>query len=381
MTREQNEYYADIEEEDELSDIEDRELANLDDLITEPFDPAKIDISMRSMTLDLLIKRIREKEINLFTKFQRQGDLWGINEQSRLIESLLVRIPLPAFYFDGTDDNQWLIVDGLQRLTTLKNFVVDKNLKLQNLEFLTQYNKYNFDELPRQMQRRIEETQVTVFIINPGTPPEVKFNIFRRINTGGLSLEPQEIRHALNQGIAADFLEELAEVAVFKEATCYLIKKDRMQDREFVLRFLAFTMTHYTKYNPDLENFLNDAMDQLKKLTISDREKLKLKFIKAMYAAIEIFGNDAFRKRYSENDARKPINKALFELWSVLLGELSEKQLLILIDRKQELVGKYMLLLNNDRDFERAISTGTSKKATVLKRFSKIENIIKEVIE
>lgn len=369
-----------IDEENEIYHIEEEYTENSDGTITEPFDPSKIDISMRPMTLDLLVRRIREIEIDLNTKFQRKGDLWGISEQSRLIESIMVRIPLPAFYFDGTDDNQWLIVDGLQRLTTLKKFVVDKTLKLSNLEFLTQYNNHNFNDLPRQMQRRIEETQVTVFIINPGTPPEVKFNIFRRINTGGLTLEPQEIRHALNQGAAADFLEELAELIIFKKATCNLIKSDRMQDREFVLRFLAFTMTHYTKYNPDLENFLNKAMNRLGQISPKERENLKEKFIKAMHAAITIFGNDAFRKRYNKNDPRKPINKALFESWSVILGGLNVEQLRILSNKKNMLITNYMFLLNNDKSFERSITTGTSQSGSVLMRFQRIESTIKEVI-
>lgn len=378
---EENEIEEEVEVEVEIFKGDSIDLNEKSNDIVDPFDPSEIDISMRSMTLDLLIRRIRENEINLLTKFQRQGDLWKINEQSRLIESLLVRIPLPAFYFDGTDDNQWLIVDGLQRLSTLKKFVIENKLTLTNLEFLNQYENCTFEELPRQMQRRIEETQVTVFIINPGTPPEVKFNIFRRINTGGLTLEPQEIRHALNQGIAAEFLEELADLQIFREATCELIKKDRMLDREFVLRFLAFTMTHYTKYNPDLENFLNNAMDRLKNTTLKEREELKKKFITAMSASIAIFGNDAFRKRYKIDDSRKPINKALFELWSVLLGTLDENKLKELISKKEDLIEKYMHLLNTDTIFERSISTGTSKKATVLKRFKEIETLIEEVLK
>jgi hypothetical protein len=363
------------------SSIEEELQDDHSELITDPFDPAKIDISMRSMTLDLLIRRIKEQEIALDTKFQRKADLWGITEQSRLIESLMVRIPLPAFYFDGTDDNQWLIVDGLQRLTTLKKFVVDKSLQLSNLEFLTQYNNHNFDNLPRQMQRRIEETQVTVFIINPGTPPEVKFNIFKRINTGGLTLEPQEIRHALNQGNAADFLENLAKLDIFKEATCNLIKSDRMQDREFVLRFISFTMVHYSKYTPDLENFLNNAMINLGKLSTTERTELKNRFVKAMKYSVEIFGNDAFRKRYNKDDSRKPINKALFETWSVILGGLSDDQLRLLSNKREDLISRYITLLNNNKNFERSITTGTSQNTSVQIRFKFIESIVKETLE
>jgi uncharacterized protein with ParB-like and HNH nuclease domain len=161
-----------------------------------------------------------------------------------LIESILIRFPLPAFFFDASDDNNWLVVDGLQRLSSIRNFCVEKDpkkrLKLTNLEFLSHLNGETWDTLDEDLRRVIEESQVVIYKIMPGTPTDVKFNIFKRINTGGLILEPQEIRHALFQGKPADFIAELGKNIEFIKATQGKIKTHRMLDRDFANRFLGF---------------------------------------------------------------------------------------------------------------------------------------------
>ena len=125
-----------------------------------PFDPSKIDIDMKTMELSSIIKRLEYGEINMNTAFQRKSGLWTKVQKSQLIESLLLRIPIPAFYFDGGIKDNWLIIDGLQRITALKEFVVDETLGLSGLEFFKDLDGLTFTELPRAFARRIEETNI-----------------------------------------------------------------------------------------------------------------------------------------------------------------------------------------------------------------------------
>jgi len=352
-------------------------------LMEKPFDPSKIDIATKTLSIDLLIKRLKAEpvEIDLSPAFQRHSDLWDDEKQSRLIESILIKFPLPAFYFDGSDNNKWLVVDGLQRLSSLRNFIILKKLKLKGLEFLSQLNGFKFDDLQRNLQRQIEETQITAYIINAGTPNEVKFNIFQRINTGGLTLNSQEIRHALNQGIPATFVAELADSKEFREATNEALKSTRMMDREFVTRFLAFYLHPYTEYVPDLDTYMNSAMGELKRMNDWQRQKIKSDFIQSVSLAKFIFGEWTYRKADKYPDKRKPINKALFEVWSVLLARLNENQRNIIENKKEILFDKSIKLIKENTIFLNSITTSTGNKSNVTYRFSSIEKIIKETLE
>jgi hypothetical protein len=346
--------------------------------IVHPLDPKKIDITTKQMILEAIFRRLRNKEIDLKTFFQQEMNLWDKTKQSRLIESILLKLPLPTFYFDGSDDNNWLIVDGLQRLSTFQNYIIENKFPLQNLEYLAQFNGFYYSSLPRELQRRIEEYEITVYIINPGTPENVKFNLYKRINTGGLILTAQEIRHVINHGIPAYFINELAELEEFKK---YRINRKRMLDRDFVTRFVAFYIHTPEEYETDLETFLNTSMNKLKKLSDQKREQLKVDFKKSLRTAWNIFGNDAFRKRYDKSDKRKPVNKALFETWNVALCKLEEDEIETVIERRDILKEEFINLLNSDKDFERSITSGTGDKKQVEKRFKSIELLIKKVLK
>lgn len=361
--------------------------------IQEPFNPTKIRIAQRILSLDNLVNRLKHDELDLSPDFQRQKDLWNETAQSRLIESLLVRIPIPAFYFDATDDSKWLVIDGVQRLTALARFVIDKQtlrerypelepLKLCDLEFLMDFNGKAFNELERTYQRRINETQATVYTIEQGTPPDVKYNIFKRINTGGLPLSKQEVRNALNAGKATQLLADLARSDDFLKVVDSSLQDKRGLDQECILRFIAFTLFPDTRYSDyerlDFDKFLNDTMDYINRIPLDKIDKLEKTFKKAMEAAYKIFDKSAFRK-IDRGGNPGAINIALFEVWSVNLGQLSEVDISKLIEKKGYLINVFQDLMEH-RAFKRSISGMARRGSMVKTRFAMVREFIDQIL-
>jgi uncharacterized protein DUF262 len=349
--------------------------------IAEPFDPREIEVVTKGMTVSLLLRRLNEGELTLQPDFQRSL-VWTRDAQSRLIESMLIRLPLPLFYFDASDDDNWLTVDGLQRLTAIKEYVVDAAYRLQNLEFLQDFNGMTFADLPRAFQRRIEETEIQVSLIQAGTPEDVKFNLFKRINTGGMPLSPQEIRHALNQGPATVLLQELATSDPFLTATGGGVTPRRMGDRELALRFLAFYRVGADGYaTKDLDLFLHAEMQRLNRAPAGELTELKEHFERAMTLAHDLLGIHAFRKAYAVDQWwRSPVNKALFDAWSVGLANVSERDAVLLRANKDQVLGSYVSLIAEDPDFQDAISQGTGQPTKVALRLSRVQETLRSVL-
>ncbi|QSV55206.1 MAG: DUF262 domain-containing protein [Dolichospermum sp. UKL201] len=372
-----------------MTDLNDNEILDVEDSddeeyekVTFEYDPDKINISTRQPTIEQLLRKIGEEALDLAPDFHRRAGIWNEGTKSRLIESILIRIPLPAFYIDATNDDKWVVVDGLQRLSALKEFVTDKQFTLTGLEYLKNLEGKTYDQLEPRYQRRILETQPTVYLIEKGTPIEVKYNIFKRINTGGIPLSNQELRHALNPGKANKFLRELANLAEFKKVVPLSeSKKNRMDDREFILGYLAFMLTSYKNYQENKENarnvFLSEVLAKINNLSEVELINIQEKFKKGMIAAYDIFGEKAFRKIDSQDKRKFPINKPLFESWLFHLSQLSDEDIEKLKKYKQKLIDTFIEYADNDGEFFASISQAAKK---VEYRFETIGKIIKEVL-
>lgn len=345
------------------------------DEIEAPFDPDSIRIRNYSLPVSTMLDRIHEGDTDLQPSFQRRLGIWTHGKKSRLVESLLLRIPIPVFYAAADELDRWSVVDGIQRLSTLDGFVQNE-YQLRGLQYLQAYEGMYFHELPRHFQRRITETQLVVNVIEHGTPEEVMFNIFLRINTGGTPLSAQEIRHAINPGPARVFLRDVAESQEFLQATTWSVNQRRMADRELVLRFMAFFSAGVNEYTAgNMDAFLGDAMRRLNDTSNAERESWKQDFYKAMRASHKLFGDEAFRKPKREGGNRRPINRALFETMSLNLALRTREEIEQLINRKSEVLSGYNDLFT-DWEFDASISWATGSVDRVHKRFNTIGELI-----
>jgi hypothetical protein len=391
--------------------------AEAEQSIEQPFDPALISIEPKVVPMDALIRRLRQGSIRLAPTFQRNY-VWDRTRQSQLIESLMLRIPLPMFYVSANEDGRWDVVDGLQRLTTIRNFLLadDKNkdgkrivppdeaFALTNLEFWgDRFNGKTFamisaDPEQARIVNNIMETEMRFTVINPGTPEEVKRNIFKRINTGGMPLTAQEIRHALYQGQSTLLLKRLVDSPSFKRATANSIDDSRMAARELAIRFIAFAIRHSRQeYTGDMDKFLSDTMRLINCIPDLSEERLKAvfrsspipnvdptvsvesiisKFEISMKRCYEFFGAYAFRKAVPYM-RRPPINKALFESWATIFAHLSEEAFQTLMKRKNSFLSDYRELLS-DLDFERAIGRDASKSSGVRDRYNYLQSLVSD---
>ena len=255
--------------------------------------------------------------------------------------------------------------------------MLSKTLRLVGMEFLTQLNGKGFEDLPRDLQRVIEESQVVVNVIDAATPHEVKFILFKRINTVGISLSSQEIRNALYQGIPSKFVEALAELSEFKLATNQSLKNNhRMLDRDFANRFLAFYLGSHSDYEPDLDTYLTKALEKIAVESEAERERILEAFRISMQLNREVFGEFAFRKFDIETNEAGPLNKALFDVLSVLFARLSSEQRDKVRGAGNRIRQDFSDLLKWDPQFLKSITSGTGSKSSVVYRFETAQKAI-----
>jgi hypothetical protein len=363
-----------------------------------PWDPKKIRITTKVFSLREVVEQVKSQEIDLAPDFQRDF-VWKWKQRTRLIESILLGIPLPAFYFNQERDGTYQVVDGVQRLSTVTSFMENKHiLSDEDLEYLHDLAGLTYAQLDPATVRRFRSTQIVVHVIEPQTPDDVKYDIFNRVNTLGSPLSGQEIRHAMSKQRSREFLRVLSEYESFDRATekrfwrkppdgsaGKVRDSDRMTNRELALRFCAFrdfSEPDYRKY-ASLDAYLIDFMRRLDQrsemkptLSESDEKKLAEDFDQAMVRAWQVLGKAAFRRWPPGQERRGPLNRAIFESQALALADFPLEDLLA---KKEEVVAAFRSLFE-DAKYARAVTVGTGDPAAIALRLGQTRDALKGVL-
>lgn len=354
----------------------------------QPFDAEKIRVDQQMLSIKYMLELMEQNLIELNPGYQRRR-VWKDNKRkSLLIESLMLRIPIPAFYFYENEDGKYQVIDGQQRLTTIKEFV-NGEFRLTGLEYLgSDYNKKKFKDLDTKYIQRIYRTQIAVNILDARSPKNVIYDIFRRVNTGGMNLNPQEMRNAICKQEVRDFLVKSTCNHNYLSATRGRVCDDRMDSQELVLRFYAFykaydyekNILHYDYSN--IATMLDDAIENLNKMKPENREVLFQKFDLAMRRSWEAFGKYAFSKIYCDgstvNRNMDYINKSLFSSFSVLLMDSKYDDIDIKAQQKKILQTLANALKNHH--YVNSITVGTGDRRNVYANFEYSRKVLEECL-
>ena len=345
----------------------------------EPWDPDKIRIHTKHYSLRQVVEMIGDGDIDLAPDFQRQY-VWRARQRSGLIESLLLGIPLPSFYFNEDDTGRLQVVDGVQRLTTIYRYVTDPEVRLGEVTYLHDLEGQGFDDLATLFRRRLNSAQFVAHVIDPQTPYRVKFDIFRRINTGGTPLSAQEIRHCMSKTRSREFLKQLVSDESFVTATGgALMNHPRMADREVALRFVAFRLFTADDYEQhgSFDEFLGFVTNRLDDPAGESLENLRRDFVRGMTNGCTVFRENAFRKWPWEAMRKSPINRALFESWGTVLADYDEAAIR---NAAEDLQTRAREMMTNDLEFLHSISSSTGSIRNVRTRLGKVRELAEEVI-
>ncbi len=327
-------------------------------------------IRNESQAIEQVLGRIEQGRYVMNPDFQRDF-IWGEVKQSKLIESVLMRIPLPVFYLAEDQQGRRVVVDGLQRLSTFQRFA-NNELRL-NLPDRPDLHRKLFKDLDPKLQDRFEDCNLILYVIDAKAPEQTRLDIFERVNSG-VSLTRQQMRNCLYMGEATRFLREESKTPLFLEATGRSLKTAIMRDREFVNRFCAFQILMLEEYR-DMDEYLANCLrkmnDELELLsTLSGQLETTLG------NNLLLFGKHAFRKHCPEQDYRNVINASL---WDVMSTGLSLYPREVVEEHAQALREGFFKLLRT-WTFDDSITYGTNGVKQVRRRFTMAKSMFKDVV-
>ncbi len=333
--------------------------------------------------LETLVKKINKGVIKLDPEYQRRHR-WNAETSSRLIESLILNIPIPIIYLSqdvdvdtDSEESRYSVIDGQQRLTAVRQFFSNE-FPLEGLKTLNALNGCCYKDLPPFLIRRLEERTIKCLRIDSTIDAQVKIDIFERLNSGSVKLEAQELRNAVYSGSFNNLCKKLSKDENFRELLQISgdneKKVKKMEDVEIVLRFFSMINNNYLNFKKTKEkgfvDFLSDEMEKNNKLNSENINKLEEEFKNTMKIIIRDFGNTGFAKYKNENGElrlQSKYNVAVFDALATSCHDLIyKKNITNFRDRKDSFINLF-----KDEDFYESISGSYLDTAKIKLRIEK----------
>jgi len=338
--------------------------------------------------IESLYNKWKRGKLIIQPDFQRQF-VWDSKKSSRLIESALLDIPLPVVYISQEKDGNEYVIDGQQRLTSFFSFIDGKfpdasDFRLSGLKVFAEYNRKYFVDLPDEEQDKVRYCKIRTITFRKESDPNLKFEIFERLNTGSVSLNDQELRNCIYRGQYNQVLKKLAAGSEFMTLMGMSKPDKRMKDIELVLRFSAFYHQTYLNYKPPMRSFLNREMEKYQFISDSDSVELESAFKNSISIIKSVLGDNAFKRYYKGTDSNpnghwepKKFNASVFDILMYCFAREDKNKVYQNLDAVREAL---IYLMTSDQEFIDSIELSTSSIQAVTKRFDKWRAALQGVI-
>ena len=301
--------------------------------------------------------------------------VWDNGRASRLIESFLLNIPVPPVYFADTPESVLQVVDGHQRVKSIVRYF-NNEFDLIGIDILSAHKGSRFYQLPDKEQRHLKTRTLRAVVIQADSHPNMKFEVFERLNTGGIALNEQELRNSLYRGSLNDLLRELAdECDPFRALIGTKRPRRRMVDEELILRWFAL-YDRLKDYKPPLKRFLNEYMDDNKNAKAAWLDSRKGKFTEVMSLVYDVLGVNAFRlidengEQLTDAEGRplpRGVNRALFDAQAVAFSWVISGG-----DAEERAIVRAISLELQDQELQDAVRRATGDRARIRLRIARI---------
>lgn len=346
-----------------------------------PKEVRKITTQAYDKSVSDIVRMIEDKDIRLDPDYQRNY-VWDNKKASMLIESIILNVPIPVIYVSQEEDGSWSVIDGLQRLSSLKRFF-DGKFKLSGLEILSDLNKSDITTLNPKALRMLKNGLLRVIMITHDSNEEIKYDVFMRLNTGSVHLTEQELRNCLYRGNLNKFLKEVVQNQKWLTLIGLKEPHKRMADREMVLRFLAIWKNWDSKkgilngYKGRMKSFLNAFMNDFKDIKGQEANEWKRLFEETVEKVYQVHGEYAFKRHGLDGMREKTINRAIIDVIMLSATQHSMDELMV---NKDRIVKRFLEMTNNDVEFRNSIKIGTSDTKVITLRLATWCNEVNRII-